>query len=121
MKKGLVVTVVLVILVAAAVQAQEWGRYPTIDAFKGGIAQAGYDTGYADGYNGYPPRNLWGQAPEYQEGYNWGYRDGMYHRGCGRCGYGYYSGYYSTPAPPQIYWGISIRGKHGGFRIGGWN
>ena len=117
----------VVILVAVVAEAGDQYYSPTLDAWRLAGQRNGYDHGYRDGYYGYPLAHLGGYAPEYRDGYSLGYRDGAYHRGRGECGgcgggYGYGQGSYPAPQPvPQIYWGISIRGKHGGIRIGGQN
>lgn len=129
-KKGLMLVVLAVVLVVSAV-AEAGDRYsnsysPTLDAWRMAGERNGYEAGYADAYSGYRAADLRRFAPEYCEGYSLGYRDGTYHRGCGGCGdYGYRQGSYPAPQypqpAPQIYWGVTIRGKHGSVRIGGRN
>jgi len=118
--KGLMLVVlVAALLISVAAEAQEWGRYPTQDAWRMAGERNGYDHGYRDGYYGYPLAHLERYAPEYRDGYRLGYRDGVsdgayrHERGGhGNGGYGY-----PQSQPPTVRfkvwskdkgWGISL-------------
>jgi len=102
----LAVAILATMVMTVAAEAQEWGRCPTLDAWRMAGQRNGYDAGYADGYAGYPAYPRY-NSPEYREGYHSGNQEG-HHR---RYAHGGHSNYGSYGSHPFFYFTYRNRSK----------